>query len=137
MTGEYLNDIKQSEAISLFYKNSVGSSFTAGIIGLLTSLFAFFIGLQLFFIKKRIFSTKYSGSIFINFIIILILVSILIFVELLNYSELKVSEDMILHLPELRHFFIILILTSLVIFLIVTTSFKDLIFKKIHTKDKL
>jgi hypothetical protein len=133
-SGLYMNDIKISE-YSQYYRNTIGSSYNTGIIGLLSGIFASFFKLQLILIENKNFcKDRSNGSFFVTFIITLNIFSILIFIDQLKYSEFKFSEADVMHLNTPTNFFSLLIVTSLVIFLILLFGTKESILSKLIKK---
>lgn len=130
MSGEYLNDMKQSESVSKFYTNKIGNSYTFAMIALFSSIYLYFFKLQSLVLKTKVFSTsELHGSIFVNFMLLLIFFTILIFIEQLKYSEFKFSEAVVLHLDVATYFFSLLCITALVVFFSLYIFKKDFILK--------
>jgi len=120
------------EKTSDYFKHTIGNSYTAGIIALLSGIFASFIKLQFSFIEKGYFCEKRNnGSLFINFIIILNVFSILTFIDHLKYSEFKVSEGMVMHIDNPSYFFSLLLITSIVVFFMTLFWHKESIFNEL------
>jgi len=110
-------EVSYYDKASNYYKNKIGDSYTAGIIALLSGIFASFLKLQFSFIEKGYFCEKRNnGSLFINFIIILNVFSILTFIDHLKYSEFKVSEGMVMNIDQPSYFFSLLLITSIIVF---------------------
>lgn len=135
--GEFIDDIRHAE-FSQYYKNTLGSSYNTGIIGLLSAIFASFVKIQLVLMENNYFcKNENNGSFFISFIIILNIFSILIFIDQLKYSEFKFSEAEIMHLDAPTNFFSLLIISSLISFLLLLFGTKESILSKlIHNKKK-
>lgn len=129
-SGNYLNDIKQSESISTFYTNKIGNSYLFTMIILFSSIYFYFLKVQSFLLKNQIFSTdKVHGSLFVNFMLFLIFFTILTFIEQLRYSEFKFSEAIVLHLDSATYFFSLLCMTGLIFFFSLYIFSKNLIKK--------
>jgi len=123
------------ENTSDYFHNIIGDSYTTGIIALLGGIFASFFKLQLIFIEKGYFCKKgNNGSLFLNFIMILNIFSILTFIDHLKYTEFKISEGMVMGVDKPSYFFSLLLLTSLAMFFITLFWHKESILSELITK---
>ena len=132
-----LENIRDAEKDSPFYLKKFGSAYTTGVIALLGTVFAFLLNLQHFFIKNKVFSEKHRGSFFLNTIILLNIFSVLVYIDLLYYSEFKFSELDAINYSVPIDLFGVLILITLIIFLGIFFICKDFIFNQISTKENL
>lgn len=134
-SGDSAQEIRIYEKTSDYFKNIIGDSYTAGIIALLGGIFASFLKLQFTFIEKGYFCEKRNnGSLFLNFIIILNIFSILTFIDHLKYSEFKVSEGMVMHIDNPSYFFSLLLITSVIVFLMTLFWHKESIVNELINK---
>ena len=134
-SGDSAQEIRIYEKTSDYFKNIIGDSYTTGIIALLSGIFASFVKLQFTFIEKGYFCEKRSnGSLFLNFIIILNIFSILTFIDHLKYSEFKVSEGMVMHIDNPSYFFSLLLITSIIVFLMTLFWHKESIVNELIKK---
>jgi len=133
----FLESIRDAEKDSPFYLKKLGSAYTTGVIALLGTVFAFLLNLQHFFIKNKVFSENHRGSFFLNTSILLNIFSVLVYIDLLYYSEFKFSELDAINYSVSIDLFGVLIFTTFIIFMIVFFLCKDFIFNQISNKEIL